>query len=316
VFADVSDPPAQTNAVLPPLLVLVVNWNGRELLADCLGSVLENRYPALEVVMVDNGSQDDSVSFVRENYPTVEVIAAAENLRWAAGNNLVLRDLIAAGERDRHVLLLNNDTIVPGGSLQRLVAALIAEPSAWAATPRICYAHDPARAWYDGGRVGKFSGWIQHDGIRQLTGKLPAESRFVEYGTGCALLLSPQALHQVGDLDERFYFYGEDTDYSLRIRAIGGKILHVPRALVLHKVSAALGQESPQKTYLRSRSHIKLLQRHWPRSRLALLAFCQVGYYGGLMAWHLWGGRWQTALAAFEGVIDELRGAGNDSIGC
>ncbi|MFH1843223.1 MAG: hypothetical protein ABIF77_08435, partial [bacterium] len=93
------------------------------------------------------------------------------------------------------------------------------------------------------------------------------------------------------------------------------KILHVPRALVLHKVSAALGQESPQKTYLRSRSHIKLLQRHWPRSRVAQLAICQIGYFGGLMAWHLWGGRWQTALAAIEGVIDELRGAGNDSIG-
>ena len=308
MFAGASEVTDQHVSDLPPLSVVVVNWNGRHHLPDCLGSLLDSGYDHLQVILVDNGSSDGSVAYVRSRFPGVEVLAASENLRWAGGNNLALRRLLQQGEIHHYVLLLNNDTIVPGGSLERMVAALVAEPRAWAATPRICYAHDPARAWYDGGRVGAYTGWVRHDGIRQLTGRLPTEPRFVDYGTGCALLLAPEALARVGELDESFYFYGEDTDYSLRLRAAGGRILHVPKALVLHKVSAALGGGSTRKAYLRSRSHVKLLQRYWPRSRLPVLIASQAVYYAGLTVWHLWHGRWQTALACLDGVIAELRG--------
>jgi len=292
----------------PPLAVLVVNWNGRHVLGDCLDSLLESRYSPLHVLVVDNASSDGSAAWVRATYPAVEVLEAPVNLRWAGGNNLGLRRLRAAGHEDAHVLLLNNDTIVPEGSLQRLVQALVEEPRAWAATPRICYADDPARIWYDGGLVGRRSGWVRHAGIRRLAGRRPVTPRFVDYGTGCALLLTPRALRQVGEFDEGFHFYGEDTDYSLRLRAAGGLILHVPRALVLHKVSSALGGGSPRKAYLKSRSHVRLLRRHWPRRRLPGLLPCQIVYYAGLAAWHLWRGRAETARQALLGIIDELRG--------
>jgi len=246
------------------------------------------------------------VVFVERNYPTVEIMAADRNLRWAGGNNLVLRRLQAESRPGRHILLLNNDTIVPQGSLERLVLAMAADPSAWAATPRICYADDPARIWYDGGRVGRLTGWFQHDGIRQLAGRRPVANRYVDYGSGCALLLDDRALGEVGLMDDRFHFYGEDADYCLRIRKRGGRILHVPKALVLHKVSAALGSGSPGKAYLRSRSHVKLLKSHWSRRHLPVLLPSQAVYYAGLTGWHLWQGRWQTALAALDGVLDEL----------
>ena len=303
-----SESPAGAHAG-PPLVVIVVNWNGRHLLDECFRSLYENGYAPLEVIMVDNDSADGSAAHVRQNWPRVRVIVAPRNLRWAGGNNLALRALRAEGVGERFVLLLNNDTVVPGGSLARLVGALAAEPSAWAATPRICYYHDPARAWYDGGVVGSRSGWIRHHGIRRLAGRLSFTPRFVEYGTGCALLLKPCALTELGELDETFYFYGEDSDFCLRLRAAGGRILHVPAALVLHHVSDALGAQSPRKAYLKSRSHLKLLRRHWPRSRLPLLVPAQMAYFGGLTAWHLAGGRWQTAHAALLGALDELRGA-------
>ena len=295
--------------VRPRLTVIVVNWNGRDLLDDCLASLLDGGYRPLHIILVDNGSTDDSVAHVRQHYPSVEVIVSAENLRWAGGNNLALRHLRDTVGDDDLLLLLNNDTIVPEGSLERLVDAVRAEPRAWIATPRICYAEDPALAWYDGGVAGRWSGWIRHQGIRRLTGLLPLDERFVDWGTGCALLLTRQALRELGELDEDFYFYGEDTDYCFRAREAGGRILHVPRALVLHKVSAALGALSPQKAYLRSRSHIILLRRHWPVRLRPVLAVTQVAFYAGHAVWHLWHGRSTTALALVEGVLDELRGA-------
>lgn len=292
---------------LPPLAVVVVNWNGRDDLQDCFSSLTDNRYPGLRLIMVDNGSADDSLVFMRENYPDVELIPTGENLRWAGGNNVALQRLREEGYRG-HILLLNNDTLVPDGSLQRLVRSLEETPDAWAATPRICYASDPSVLWYDGGLVSRWSGWIRHQGIRQTSGGHDTSNRFVGYGTGCALLLRPGTLDKVGLLDDRYHFYGEDADYSLRIKAAGGEILHVPRALVLHKVSASVGGNSPRKAWLRTRSHLRLLRTHWPRRYWPLLAITQFAFLAGHSEWQLWHGRLETALAIWHGALDELQG--------
>jgi GT2 family glycosyltransferase len=303
----VSGAGSDRDVVLPPLQAVVVNWNGRVHLDDCLGSLLASGYGPLQIVMVDNGSTDGSVAHVRERYPAVEVIALPENRRWAGGNNVAIRRLREQGDRSRYLLLLNNDTIVMPGSLQRLMREVVATPAAWAATPRICYAAEPARVWYDGGLVGARTGWVRHAGIRQPAARLSDRSRFVDYGTGCALLLSPRAMHEIGELDESYYFYGEDCDYCLRLRAASGRVLHVPAAIILHKVSASYGATSARKAYLRSRSHIKLLRAHWPARRRPVLMVCQLMYYTALAGWHLWGGRWAAAFAAWRGALDELR---------
>ncbi len=289
------------------LAVIVVNWNGREVLADCFASLNDALYPQLRLIMVDNGSTDDSVAWMRVHYPAVEIVETGENLRWAGGNNVGLRLLREESFRG-HILLLNNDTIVPQGSLSRLVRALEEDPAAWVATPRICYAADPARAWYDGGLVGSWSGWVRHDGIRQLTGKLDPGQRYTDYATGCAMLLGPGVLEKVGELDEDFFFYGEDTDYSLRVTALGGRLLHVPLSLVLHKVSASLKGDSPRKAWLRTRSHIHLLRKHWPARAWPVLLVTQLAFLSGHTVWNLWHGRLASAMALWQGAADELRG--------
>ncbi len=293
--------------VLPPLAVVVINWNGRQVLADCLGSLAQESYPGLRLLMVDNASGDDSVAWTRRHHPEVEILEAPENLRWAGGCNLGLENLRREGFSG-WILLLNNDTVVPEGSLRRLVETAAGVPEAWAATPRICFAGDPARIWYDGGVIGHWCGWVRHQGIRMVAGDLPLEPRFVDYGTGCALLLGQHALDEVGLFDEDFHFYGEDADYSLRLTAAGGRILHVPRSIVLHKVSMSVGEASPRKVWLRSRSHVCLLRKHWPWYRWPLLGLCQIAYFTGHSAFHLWHGRMATAAAVWLGVLDELRG--------
>ncbi|MFH2054235.1 MAG: glycosyltransferase family 2 protein [bacterium] len=307
-MSDVRRTSAAPDEPLSPLAVVVVNWNGRDVLSDCFRSLQDENYPDLHVIMVDNGSTDDSVAYTRKHHRHVEILEAGRNLRWAAGNNLALMHLRRVGFRGC-VLLLNNDTIVPEGSLRALVKGFQASPAAWAATPRICYADDPSRAWYDGGVIGRWSGWVKHAGIRRVAGDLSLQPRFVDYGTGCALLLGPVALERVGLLDEGFFFYGEDADYSIRIRARGGRIIHVPRALVLHKVSVSVGEYSPLKMWMRSRSHVKLLRKHWPWWSWPLLAVSQAAYLTGHAAYHLWQGRPAVALAVWEGALDELRGS-------
>ena len=295
-------------AAPPSLAVLIVNWNGRELLGDCIGSLLTEGYDPLRIVVVDNASSDDSVDFLRQTFPSVEVVVSAENRRWAGGNNLGLRHLAESGEFPEHVLLLNNDTLVPEGSLRLLVDAQQEDAAAWIVTPRICYADQPGRIWYDGGEVGRYTGWIHHSGIRQTAGRRPLRKRYVGYGTGCALMISRRCFETVGELDEGYFFYGEDSDYCLRARAVGGCVLHVPGSLILHKVSSSLGEESPRKAYLKSRSHVRLLKKHWSAARWLLLAPCQLAYYAALAGWHLWGGRHGTARAGLAGVIDEISG--------
>ena len=291
---------------LPPLAVVVVNWNGLADLEDCFRSLSDTGYPGLRIIMVDNGSRDESVAWTREHYPSVEVVETGQNLRWAGGNNVALRQLQAEGFPG-FVLLLNNDTLVPEGSLRRLVEAMRECEDAWLATPRICYATNPALVWYDGGRVGRFTGWIKHHGIRRLAGKLGPQQRFVDYGTGCALLLRPRVVEKVGLLDETYHFYGEDADFSLRVRAAGGKILHVPRSLVLHKVSATLGQQSPKRAWLRTRSHVRLLMTHWPRIWWPPLVLSQLVFLSAHTVWNLWMGHMDTALAVWQGALDEIR---------
>lgn len=288
--------------------MVVVNWNGRHLLRDCLGSLVVSGFPQLRLILVDNASQDASVAYVRRHFPQVEVIAASENLRWAGGNNLALEQLAREGWPQEQVLLLNNDTMVPPGCLECLTTALRDHRGAWAATPRIVYADDPARIWYDGGLVGVWSGWVRHEGIRRPVEGRPSIPYTVDYGTGCALLLTRQALKRCGLFDTTYRFYGEDVDYCLRLRDAGGRILHVPGAVLMHKVSASLGASSPSKIYLRTRSHVRLLRCHWPRRRWPVLLPAQLFYLGGHALWHLGHGRPAAALAPWRGLIDEWCG--------
>jgi GT2 family glycosyltransferase len=306
----VSDGASSHTGGKPSLAVVVVNWNGCDLLDDCLGSLHADDLD-LRVIMVDNGSHDDSVAHCREHHPQVDIIESPENLRWAGGNNLALRQLLQEGVPDG-VLLLNNDTIVCKGALSRLMNVLT-ESGNWAATPRICYADSPEILWYEGGQVGRWTGWVSHRGIRKRAVDYPVERSATEYGTGCALLLSRHALEVVGLLDEDYFLYGEDTDYSLRLRQAGGTIVHEPAAVVLHKVSRTTGADSPRKAYMKSRSHMMLLRRHWSRSLWPVLIPSQIAFLGAQSLWQLFHGRAQTALAGVVGALDELSGRDDPS---
>ena len=291
------------------LAVIVLNWNGLADTRALLPTLERCRVPEgwrLRVMVVDNGSSDGSPSKLAEEFPNVEIVALGENRRFAGGNNDGLRRALAAG--DDAVMLLNNDTEADPGLIERLMLALEQDPRAGAAAPLIYFGAPSDRIWYAGAACVPALGYGAHRGLRKRD---EGQYRAVEatgYLTGCCLLAKREAWTRVGYLDESYFIYAEDADWSLRAREAGYRLLFVPTARLWHKVSASSGNQSPWKIYQRLRANLTLFARHargigqltWLPAFLAQQA--------ALAAWLLLRGEPGAALAVPRALWDAARG--------
>jgi GT2 family glycosyltransferase len=223
----------------PLVWIIIVNWNGRDVTFDCLESLRAVTYGNRKILVVDNGSMDDSVPAIQKEYPEVEVLPLPENRRFAGGNNAGLTHGLAHG--GELFLLLNNDTTVHPGFLEPLVDCLSSDPSAGIVVPKIFYYSDPARIWYAGGRISFWTGTIRHHGIRELDDGRYAARTATDYATGCCLLVRKDFVARAGLLDESYHMYTEDADWSVRGRRLGYSIVFEPRSMVWHKLSVSAG---------------------------------------------------------------------------
>ncbi len=291
------------------LAVVVLNWNGLADTRAALASLAACRVPAgweVGLMMVDNGSTDGSLEAVRREFPAVDVLALGENRRFAGGNNPGVKRSLEAGADA--VLLVNNDTEADPGLLQHLLAALAADPRAGGAAPLICFARPRDRIWYAGGHCVPALGLAAHRGLRA---RARGQYRAVEetgYLTGCCLLARRAAWEQVGLLDEGYFIYAEDADWSRRARAAGFRLLFVPQARLWHKVSAASGAASPWKIYQRSRANLRLFARHARGIARVTWLPCFVAQQAALALWLLACGQVGAALAVPRALWDALRG--------
>ncbi len=212
----------------PQVRVIIVNWNGRHHLGDCLPSVLAARYPLFAVTVCDNGSRDGSVAWLEAGYPQVDVIPLGSNRGFAAANNVGLRQAMACGAE--YAVLLNNDTRVEADWLAALVDA--AETDELAA---VCQAQQ--RSW-DGECDIAFRfipEWADAEHVYVPVRPVGPAAR-VPFASGCAMLLRCAALERIGLFDERYFMYVEDVDLSLRAWIAGYRVLHVPAAVVYHRM--------------------------------------------------------------------------------
>ena len=246
------------------LAVIVLSWNGLALTRDTLASLAACRLPAgwaLHTIVVDNASNDGSPQMVRDEFPEVELLALDENRRFAGGNNMGLARALEQGADA--VMLLNNDVMADPELLVKLLAALAENPHAGAAAPLIYFAPPTDRIWYAGGRCEPRWAHSSHRAIRERD---HGQFRSIEptgYLTGCCLLATAAAWRKVGPLDERYFIYAEDADWSLRARAAGYELLFVPTARLWHRVSSSSGGAmNPWKVYQRLRANITLWSRN------------------------------------------------------
>jgi GT2 family glycosyltransferase len=253
------------------------------------------------VLVVDNGSTDDSVARIAAARPGVRLIETGANLGFAGGNNAAIK--MALDEGASYVWLLNNDTVVEPGALTALVDALETDSKAGAAGSKITYFDRPDVLWYAGGDFGA-DGLAHHRGLDEIdTGSYdtPGETGLI---TGCSLLLRASVLGEVGLMREEYFLYWEETDLDWRIHAAGHRLLYVPGSVVRHKVAGSLGEGwgVAQTEYLaRNMLHFYRLNRP---DRLAPVA--------ARLLWvgvkHVLRGRWALARATFSGVWLFVRG--------
>jgi GT2 family glycosyltransferase len=291
------------------LVTVVLNWNGLEHTRALLPTLARCRPPEgwrLETLVVDNGSTDGSVDALRAEFLGVSLLALPENRRFAGGNNQGVRAALA-GSADA-VMLLNNDTLVDPGLYESLVLALEQDPGAGAAAPIIYFAAPADRIWYAGGRCVPALGLTAHRGLRRRD---RGQYRVVEetgYLTGCCLLARREVWEKVGLLDESYYIYAEDADWSLRARAAGYRLLFVPGARVWHEVSAKAGAASAFKIYQRLRANWALFARHARGLSRITWVPAFVAQQAALAAWLVARGKSAAAAAVPRALWDAVSG--------
>jgi GT2 family glycosyltransferase len=253
---------------------VVVNLDGRELLAACLESVaaaLAAVEGETEIVIVDNGSSDGAQAMVRERFPGMRLIDLGENRGFAAGVNEGLR--ASTGE---WLLLLNNDTtIAPDGAAELLAAgARSAEVGSLAAQLRFARGGAINSAGFGVDRLGV--AFDRHIGERPEAG----ETAITEVFGACAgaALMRRAMLEDVGGFDESFFMYLDDVDVAWRARMRGWRSLYVPTAVVRHHHSASSGHGSAFKHEHVGRNRVRLLAKHMPRSHLVRYGPAIVAY--------------------------------------
>ena len=249
--------------------LFVLNWNGRDLTLDCLFSLEKITYPNVKVYVIDNGSSDNSVTAIRNQFPDYEIIELPENYGFARGNNAGF-ELVK--QKADYTIFLNNDTIVDPNFVEPLINAMESNLTVKQSTPKIFYADNLDYIWFGGGKVSLWAGWIRHLGIRQKDSMQFSFDRNVDYATGCCVCMRTVDFESIGMFDESFFMYGEDVDLSLRFRKQGGQILFVPESKIWHKVSSSIGtQFSIRKWKRKNIGKIKIVTKHVHPAQLPIV---------------------------------------------
>ncbi len=289
-----------------PVWAVVLAHNQLPYTRECLTSLLALDPPADRVLLVDNASADGTAERVAAEFPSVEVLALPENRYFAGGVNAGMARALEGGAGS--VLLLNNDVVLERGALGILRAALEADGSRGAVSPKLFFYDAPERIWFAGGIVSRGIALLRHRGVHQRVGSFRDSARAIDYVSGAAVLLSRHALKTVGLLDPDFVIYVEDADWSARARASGFVLWYEPAARGWHHVSVTSGGGlTPLKAYFRLRSGGLYLTRHaktWERP----LAWGAYGLWTGVLLFRsVLRSDFESARALLLGFLDLTR---------
>jgi GT2 family glycosyltransferase len=251
-----------TQDTFPLVAIVILTWNQRDLTLDCLASLAAMEYPPerLQLIVVDNGSRDDTVAAIRARFSDVTVLENGDNLGFAEGNNVGIRYALQ-GTAD-YIMLLNNDTSVDRRMLNELLAPMLQFSDVGIVGPKMLYFDPSDVIWCAGNRIDWRSGASIRMQAEERDNENDREPRAADFITACAILLRRQVIEQIGLLDPRFFIYYEETDWCVRATRAGWRILYVPSARLWHKVSAAMGTTSPATDYYMNRNVLLFLSRN------------------------------------------------------
>lgn len=245
----------------PKVAVILLNWNNLSDTLQCLEQLQRLDYPqaCLEIIIIDNGSNDDSATALAQ-LSGITFIPSETNLGFAAGSNLGLRHFLAGDAP--YALFLNNDTLLPPDFLGILVDWLESHPDCGIVAPKMNFASDHQKIWAAGGKfhrpriLGSLAGLGEPD-----QGQWD-QPRPVDFVPGTCLLLRRSLLQSIGLLDDRFFFYHEDVDFCLRARQAGYSIDYQPASVIYHQVSLSTQNDIPQRLLLQNQARMVFFFKH------------------------------------------------------
>jgi GT2 family glycosyltransferase len=251
---------------MPPLSIIIVTFNSRADIDACLRSLTEGIHIDREIVIVDSGSTDGTAAHIRDRWPGIRLVALGANLGFARASNVGIQQTFG-----HLVLLLNPDTVVRPGAIDRLVAALERDPHAAVAGPRIVDEGGHAELSF-GPMVSPAADVRQKiltlgatrrlPLIRVVVERMTRRTRYVDWVSGACLLAHRADLEAAGLLDERFFLYLEDVDLCASIRSRGRRILFVADVEVVHRRGASAEPAAREAAY--RRSYLAFYQKHHP----------------------------------------------------
>jgi len=235
---------------------LLLNYNRWQDTAECVQSLMQCDFAPLEIVIIDNGSSNESFTKLNELFPSLRMVQTGRNLGYTGGVNFGYRIILE--ENPDYILVLNPDTTVDSQFLGKMVDAMEGDPSAAASCATILFDTNHDRAWYAGGVMVPWRGLaIHHRSLPMLRPGQSLKPQSVSFVTGCAVLQRASAVRKIGFQDERFFMYLDDIEFSARALRKGYTLLYVPQAKVYHRVLK--GEESPFKLYYSVRNRLLLI---------------------------------------------------------
>jgi hypothetical protein len=259
-----------SSAHKPLVSIITINFNGREHTEALLRSLRQITYPNVEILVIDNASAE-SPAALETGFPEINLIRSRENLGFAGGNNLGIRQ--AKGEL---LLLINNDTEVEATFLEPLVECMQARPDIGIVSPKIVYHYAQDTIQYAGGDAinlltgrGAFIGSRAKDDGRYDT------SRYTELVHGAAMLIRREVVQKVGMMPDFYFLYYEELDYCEAVKRAGFRLWYEGHSRVLHKESMTVGRLSPLKAYYMNRNRLAFLRRnaHGWQKQVSILWF-------------------------------------------
>ena len=287
--------------------VVILNWNGRDFLQKFLPPLLRHTPADVEIVVGDNGSTDDSLTLLQNNFPTVRIVALDQNYGFAGGYNRVLEQL-----DHEYWILLNSDVEVTPNWVEPLIEAL-KDPAVAAVQPKIVAHADPTRFEY----AGASGGFVDALGYPFCRGRLVNECeadegqyddrREVFWASGAAFGVRADAFRRAGGFDDRFFAHMEEIDLCWRFKRLGYRIEVEPQSAVRHVGAGTLPVWSPRKTYLNFRNNIAMLYKNLTAGRFAAVYAVRLGTDALRAVSYLVSGKLNFAAAIFRGHRDFWR---------
>lgn len=289
--------------------VILVNYNGKTYNDNCIRSILQSTLKdRLQIVVVDNDSTDDSLNDLKESWgqnQQIHIIELDQNYGFSKANNEGIKWSITNGIYK--FLLLNNDTEIEPDTIEKMLE--IQKGTSGIVVPKVLYADKPDTIWCAGGEFTPIIRKPKQSGINQTDMGQFDENRQCEFANGCCLLLTKEIVDQIGYLDESFFLYYEDTEYSFRALKSNIPVWYCANAVVYHKVNGSTqGNEKPANAYYITRNWLRCNQMYMSREGFW---WFQVYFLFNRMAWiFIWTVKRKRSMirAVLSGVQDFKKG--------